>query len=335
REKGARERITANAFEEVSVDHLESIITFCERRGYEFVSLDQLQSVLRDGNRPQRKFICITFDDGYASTRELAYPVLKAHGVPFTAYIAPGLLDPSGLVWWYALEDLLLRHRVVRTEVDGVKYEVAARTTVEKEAAFFTVTDLLLHMDQRRVKPFLTRLFEQHGIDPRTYVRRYMLSWEQVDELAADPLVTIGAHTLDHPNLSRLSAEAVVHQMRQSRRILESRTGRPVCHFAYPFGDRGTTGPREHVLAARCGFHTAVTTTQGNVDAAYAGRLTALPRVDVAGTEGAGMSRFEFAMSGLRSGILRGARGAAAGWAPALPVEVGNASQSAQSARAR
>jgi peptidoglycan/xylan/chitin deacetylase (PgdA/CDA1 family) len=55
-------------------------------------------------NEPALKTAAIifTFDDGYASDYELAYPILKAYGIRGTSYIIPGYQDtgrPHTLTW--------------------------------------------------------------------------------------------------------------------------------------------------------------------------------------------------------------------------------------------
>jgi peptidoglycan/xylan/chitin deacetylase (PgdA/CDA1 family) len=46
--------------------------------------------------------------------------------------------------------------------------------------------------------------------------------WPEIAELAADPLVTIGAHTVNHPMLAKLSKEAVRSEMDLSRSVIEA-----------------------------------------------------------------------------------------------------------------
>jgi peptidoglycan/xylan/chitin deacetylase (PgdA/CDA1 family) len=104
-----------------------------------------------------------------------------------------------------------------------------------------------------------------------------------VKQLAADPLVTIGAHTISHCNLARQSEEIAAQEMAVSRTRIEQALERPVLHFAYPYGDREAAGMREFALAASAGFKTAVTTRPGMLFAENAGHMTALPRVSLNG----------------------------------------------------
>jgi peptidoglycan/xylan/chitin deacetylase (PgdA/CDA1 family) len=58
-----------------------------------------------------------------------------------------------------------------------------------------------------------------------------------VTALGASPGIEIGAHTVNHPRLDELSADAVVAELTQSRRELESLVSGPVGTFAYPHGN--------------------------------------------------------------------------------------------------
>ena len=62
-----------------------------------------------------------------------------------------------------------------------------------------------------------------------------MLNWSQLGELA-DHGFSIGCHTFSHPDLRRLSSEAIRNELVGSRALLEDRLQVDVKSFAYPFG---------------------------------------------------------------------------------------------------
>jgi peptidoglycan/xylan/chitin deacetylase (PgdA/CDA1 family) len=68
--------------------------------------------------------------------------------------------------------------------------------------------------------------------------------------------IELGAHTVTHPDLSRLDAEACLREMADSRDALERLTGGPVETFAYPFC---RYGPAAVEAAERAGFTAALT----------------------------------------------------------------------------
>jgi len=102
-------------------------------------------------------------------------------------------------------------------------------------------------------------------------------------ELARNPQVTIGAHTVNHPMLAKTSEGAVRTELKMSRAVIAAALGKAPDHLAYPYGDPTTAGTREFRIAAELGFKTAVTTRPGVLFGEHADHLAALPRVSLNG----------------------------------------------------
>lgn len=64
---------------------------------------------------------------------------------------------------------------------------------------------------------------------------RSMLSWGEIREMQNGGM-NFGAHTLTHPNLTRLPRDRVNSEISGSKAIIEEVLGVPVRSFAYPFG---------------------------------------------------------------------------------------------------
>jgi peptidoglycan/xylan/chitin deacetylase (PgdA/CDA1 family) len=58
---------------------------------------EPLKADRTDPLEPNRRYVGITFDDGYQSVLSNALPVLKANGIPATVFVAPGLLGQVAL----------------------------------------------------------------------------------------------------------------------------------------------------------------------------------------------------------------------------------------------
>ena len=66
---------------------------------------------------------------------------------------------------------------------------------------------------------------------------RSSLTWEQLRDMSADPLVTIASHSVTHPpDLRELSDAELRHEVVESKRILETQLGIAIKHFVYPEG---------------------------------------------------------------------------------------------------
>ncbi len=64
---------------------------------------------------------------------------------------------------------------------------------------------------------------------------RLMLTWNQLQEISASG-IECGGHTHSHPQLDTLSSAQVIHEIIQSKKVLEEHLGQKVTSFAYPFG---------------------------------------------------------------------------------------------------
>lgn len=100
-----------------------------------------------------------------------------------------------------------------------------------------------------------------------------IMSWDALKDVSQAG-VDIGAHTMDHPRLTQLDDGEADRQIRSSQVVLEDRLGKPVRHFAYPYGDLDT---RVRRIAGRY-FDTA-----SSVEMDYVTRsseMLSLPRLD-------------------------------------------------------
>lgn len=74
--------------------------------------------------------------------------------------------------------------------------------------------------------------------------------------------LTIGAHILSHPCLTRLPPEKAFQEIKGSKEKIEKELGQPVYFFAYPYGEYNEEVVR---MVEKSGYLAAVTTEQGMV----------------------------------------------------------------------
>jgi hypothetical protein len=90
-----------------------------------------------------------------------------------------------------------------------------------------------------------------------------MMTSDQLRRLYAAG-IELGAHTVTHPILVKLTPAAAAEELRASRARLEAIVGAPVRYFAYPNGRPGEDYDGVHVAMARdCGFEAAFSTRRG------------------------------------------------------------------------
>jgi len=289
--------LTANRNLEITPEALDALLQHIRRRRYEIIPLDEVPAAIR--KPPRRKFIAFTFDDGYRDNLTHGLPVFRSHNAPFTVNITTGLIDRRVLVWWYLLEYLFERLDTLRYN-DGLhEHELPLSSLKEKNLAFDRLFRHIRNGDPAKCDSFVPSLFAGTGLDPLALSGACMMNWDGVRELAADNLVTIGAHTVRHPALNRLDPDQLRSELLDAKTTLEAELKRSVRHMAYPFGDPETVGPREFAAARDCGFITAVTTRSANIFRQHGPHLHSLPRINVGG-DNPTIPLFSASESGLR-----------------------------------
>jgi peptidoglycan/xylan/chitin deacetylase (PgdA/CDA1 family) len=189
----------------------------------------------------------------------------------------------QGELWWVALEEIVARATEIELCRNGALWTLPTASDVEKTRAFEEIYWWLRLIDEATQRRIVRVLADRYGVDMAADCARLVMSWDELRSLAADPLVTIGAHTKGHFAIAKLSEERALDEMRGGVDRIERELGvRPV-HFAFPYGDPASAGPRDFALARQAGFTTAVTTRKGMLFPEHRRHLTALPRVSLNG----------------------------------------------------
>jgi peptidoglycan/xylan/chitin deacetylase (PgdA/CDA1 family) len=272
-----------NRLLEVTPGFLSAVVRRLKRSNLDIVSLDEMHRrlVQRDF---KRRFVCITFDDGYRDLLQYAWPILKQNDVPFALYVPTGFPDRIGELWWVALERIVANNDRIGLYVDGRDQRFDCVSTDEKRNIYDQLYWWLRSRPtEEELREAIRDLSARYGIDLKTLCDELCMTWEDIAEISRDPLVTIGAHTVNHPILIKTSDRVARSEMEMSRAVIQSAIGIRPDHFAYPVGDLTSAGPREFALAAELGFKTAVTTQPGVLFREHRHHLMSLPRISLNG----------------------------------------------------
>ncbi len=272
-----------NAGLEITPEFLDSVLSHFRARGIEFVSFAEGVRRTRLGVSP-KSFAVFTLDDGYLDNFEHAWPIFQRYDCPFTIFIATDITDGSSELWWLILERAIADSQKISTEVAGETISGETRTAAQKTQAYEKLYKLVRWgLEEAEQRKWIRQFADAQGIDVNAHCRAEAMTWDQVREINEDPLCTIGAHTVHHYSVGRLSEEDAYLEMILSRGRIAEELGSAPQYFCYPYGDEISAGPREFALAERAGFEAAVTTRKGMVYPGHGEHLTALPRVSLNG----------------------------------------------------
>jgi peptidoglycan/xylan/chitin deacetylase (PgdA/CDA1 family) len=236
--------------------------------------------------------VVVTFDDGYAEVATRAVPMLERHRLPATVFVTTDTLDAAREFWWDELERIVLATAVLPPSLDlrlGAERCTWSVATggAERVALYHALHAALARLAPSARQACLARLLEWAGQEGLLRPTHRPLDLAGVRALAASPCVTLGAHSVHHPYLSRLSEEEQRAEVGDSRRRLEEVSGRPVVDFAYPHGDHDR---RTIALVRAAGYRSACSTQAATAWARS--DAFALPRVEAPDVDGCAFERW-------------------------------------------
>lgn len=271
---GARARLTVLIFhrvlpvpdplfpDEVDAARFDELLGWV-KGWFNVLPLDEAARRLQDGSLPARA-AALSFDDGYADNHDVALPLLQKHGLPCSFFVATGFLD-GGRMWNDTLiESIRLSGQAVldlRGLQDGRGEDLgqhALGDTAGRRAALGQLIGRVKYLPPEPRLACVEAIAQRAEVQPPDDL---MMSSDQVMALRRAGM-QIGAHTVSHPILATLQANAAADEMGRSRDVLQALLGEKVGLFAYPNGKPGTDYlPAVHPAIAReLGFDAAVST---------------------------------------------------------------------------
>ena len=279
----ANQSFDPNRILRVTPEFLETALLQVRASGFETVSLDEAVLRIESRSSSSTPFACFTFDDGYRDNRTYAYPLLKRYDVPFTIYVPTDFPDGRGELWWLVLEQIVRRSPSVIVQMGGHLRTFTCSSNAEKQKSYDAIYWWLRGLSEDRARQVVRELATCAAVDIEQTCRDLIMSWDEIRELAADPLVTIGAHTKRHYALAKLDAEEARSEISESVARVEHELGRTCRHFSFPYGDEASATVRDFKLAAELGLASGVTTRKGPIRGAGRDALMGLPRLSLNG----------------------------------------------------
>jgi peptidoglycan/xylan/chitin deacetylase (PgdA/CDA1 family) len=269
---------------EITPHFLDAVLRHVIAKGYDLVSLSEAALRVAGEVPSKRPFAVFTLDDGYEDNFVHAWPIFRRHGCPFTIFVAPAIVDGTCELWWRGLEAVIAGAPRIRGVLEGSGFEFDTLSDAGKQAAFRRLYWPVRNLADHRQREWIRQFCVNHGVDLDAQCRSAAMNWDEVRQIAADPLCAIGAHTINHYAMARLPKELALSEAVASRDRLAEELGRAPDVFAYPYGDPDSAGPRDFDLIREAGFSAAVTNRKGLIFSAHKDHLTALPRLSLNGT---------------------------------------------------
>lgn len=245
------------------------------RDSYDIVSLDE---ALRQDTPSGKPRAVLTFDDGEWAMQAHLLEIVEAENLPVTLYIATGQIETGQPYWFDRVINALQHPGEVQIALDGLgSWTIGPAQGKPRWEQIGAVLETLKTQPEDTRDALADQIIAQAdaGESP-AFTPMAPMTLAQLQEVAAHPLVTIGAHSHGHELLDQIPPEAARASIARSKELLETWTGKTVDHFAYP---NGNSAPAVVDILKELGFRSA--TILGDQLAHASDPAFLLPRISV------------------------------------------------------
>ncbi len=147
------------------VDDFIAQLDAFEEQGYEIVDLESTLKQIQSGEKVEGKKLALTFDDGFRSVCDTAYPILKQRQLPFTVFVTIDPIDANfqGYCSWDQLRDMSQHGATIANHT--LDHAFLVRESLQSEEWFERATSNI-EMAQRRIE-------EEIGTAPMLFAYPY------------------------------------------------------------------------------------------------------------------------------------------------------------------
>jgi peptidoglycan/xylan/chitin deacetylase (PgdA/CDA1 family) len=227
----------------LDVSWFENVIRYL-KSNYRLVDSGLLEDVF--SNKAKLNNLChITFDDGEKSFFNIAFPILKKYQVPATIFVSPTIITSGDNFWFQEVSNFNGRiiNRILSEELK-ISQEVITNMSFLSVLKCLPISEI-----NRIISIYRTETKSQKRISQN-------MSLSEIFEVQESGLVTIGAHTLNHPILSNETDDISYYEITNSIKMLQELLSTKINHFAYPngspdldFGERERTYLKQNQIS--------------------------------------------------------------------------------------
>ncbi|HZX59393.1 MAG TPA: polysaccharide deacetylase family protein [Mucilaginibacter sp.] len=212
----------------------EQHLQFCQKY-FNVVSLDDYYL----GNFSDEKFnVCMTFDDGYANNHKYVLSLLKKYQLPATFFVT-AIRDAGHDILWNDFLGIIGKYGPKEISYKGELFWKGLFNRYISQKSGKNLADILRSGGfdvKAEMMELLYPLVPFRESKPNDADYWLQMTTEQIRELSASSLVTIGSHGYYHNDLARIPVQDAASEMRHSKQFLENIVDKPVSSFAFPYG---------------------------------------------------------------------------------------------------
>ncbi len=205
------------------INNFKTYIVFLKKY-FEFISLDQ---IVNDDLTKNKNYASIVFDDGFYSTKEIAYPLLSTQNIPFTVFINKNAVEHNRL--WVSDIKLNLTNSAFKNAIFPIVKEMSNN---------------LINYESFITSPYeyISTFFSSYLISQiEHYVpinkNKIYLDINDINFLLSKG-VKIENHSVNHFILSKCNHNEIKNEICENVSFIKNNFGIDSKHFSIPFGKK-------------------------------------------------------------------------------------------------
>ena len=227
------------------------------RQYFAIIPLDKAIEVIHGRSSLARNSVLLTFDDGYHDNYDIAFPILRKHGVSGTFFLPTLFVGSDVLPWWDQIA------RLVKTSTKQkivLSYPTRMEFNLTEQLRPQAIRDLLNIFKSEKTEDserFICELAESCSSTRVAQLKEpCFVTWQEVRQMTRAGMF-VGSHTHSHKILSKLTYAEQLAELTTSKSILERELDTPIDVLAYPVGRKDSFSDETLKAAAAADYHTA------------------------------------------------------------------------------
>lgn len=194
------------------------------RSRFRFVRISDIEDFYFNGKK--LKNTChLTIDDGDLTFYNFIYPVLKKMQIPATIFVSAKICTNLSNFWFQEIRTFD-QYKIRKIISENYKIDLNILKS-------FPIDTILKNMSISQIWCLIDKY---KSVYKSELEGNYNMSIKQLREIDREGLVTIGAHTLNHPILANEPIETSEKEIVDSIKGLENELEHEIRYFAYPNG---------------------------------------------------------------------------------------------------
>lgn len=202
------------------------------QRYYHLVSLDEYVNHIQTVGKSKARLAALSFDDCYSQTYQVISQHLKDNEIPATFFANTQQLEQDSLLWFVYFNALCFEKIYPELTIESNRYPLST----QKECRYAWQKLINLARSNKDARKFSLNFSQDYPLPSEIIAKYQGLSKEQLSQIGASHILSLGGHTHSHPYLDQISAAEQLAEISYNKKLLEKFSAKPVDQFAYTGG---------------------------------------------------------------------------------------------------